>query len=102
MGLQSKRIKKTIQTLSEDVPLDLPVRVTRPKGLEEWGSCERLESPDRFLIRIGAELSEEWAVAILVHEWAHAKAWTEDALVECHGPEWGLAYSRCYQAIYGP
>lgn len=84
------------------MPLAYPFRVTRPKGMEEWGSCEKLESPNRFVIRIHPKLADDWALYILVHEWAHARAWMDDPLVENHGSEWGVAYSRTYQAIFDP
>lgn len=37
----------------------------------------------------------------LIHEWAHAMSWTEnsdDRSRGDHGPEWGVAFSRAYQA----
>lgn len=93
-------MRQAVESLSEALPLVHPFRVTRPKNMEEWGSCEKLESPDRFIIRIHSRLSDDLAVSILAHEWAHARAWSEDPLVENHGPEWGVAYSRCYRALF--
>tara|TARA_R100000808_G_scaffold134_1_gene992 strand:- start:23271 stop:23576 length:306 start_codon:yes stop_codon:yes gene_type:complete len=98
----SKKLKQGIQTLEDLVPLPHTVRVTRPKKMEEYGTCEYLEEPDRFLIRIHARLADSEALGILAHEWAHALAWTDDPLVDAHGPEWGVAYSRCYQALWEP
>lgn len=97
-----KRIKQAIATLDEFAALDHPFRVTRPKGMEEWGSCEKLESPTRFVIRVHHKLPDDWALYTLVHEWAHALSWSDDPLVENHGAEWGVAYARCYQAIFDP
>lgn len=36
----------------------------------------------------------------LIHEWAHAMSWTANA-PGCgdHGPEWGVAYARAYNAV---
>jgi len=70
--------------------------------MDEYGTCEFLEEPDRFLIRLHERLPDSDAMHILAHEWAHAVAWTDDPLVEAHGPEWGVAYSRCYQALFEP
>lgn len=96
----SKRLRHATETLSEVLPLTAPVKITRPKNMDEWGSCEKLESPDRFIIRIHQRLSDDWAVSILAHEWAHARAWTDDPTIPNHGPEWGIAYSRCYSALF--
>lgn len=95
------RLSRSVEVLKDEVPLDLPVRVTRPKKMQEWGTCEKLADPDRFLIRVHKELDPDWAVAILVHEWAHARTWVEDPRLDHHGPEWGVAYARCYQALFG-
>ncbi len=76
------------------------------------GTCHR--SDDRFVIRLATWLDQEQAIETLLHEWAHALAWSHslDRIVESpdvtqaefellsHDGTWGLAYSRVWQA-YG-
>ena len=57
------------------------------------GLCTKMSSR-HFLIRVTKEASENFAIDILMHEWAHILAWDVE---QDHGPEWGLAYSRVYQ-----
>ena len=84
------------------MPPRLPVRVRRMK-LDLDGYCEKRE--DKFLIRINRKLKETEAVDVLLHEWAHAIAWTssfdrlsyERFCETMHGPEWGVAYSKVYR-----
>lgn len=45
-------------------------------------------------------LTHNEVIDTLIHEWAHAMAWTPaHPSVTDHAPEWGLAYSKCYQAV---
>ena len=93
-------------------PPALPV-VVRSGRLAAWvlGSCVR--DKNRFVIRLSHELDEAHAVETLVHEWAHALAWslecdrlTKDASIpdddfqeQSHGPSWGVAYARTWQTF---
>lgn len=39
-------------------------------------------------------------IEALAHEWAHCMAWNSDtALLEAHGPNWGVAYATCYRTV---
>lgn len=68
--------------------------------MEEWGSCERLECPDRFLLRINGNIPDDYALLIFIHEWSHAKVWGDDPNETAHGPLWGITFSRCYAALF--
>ena len=57
------------------------------------------ETP-RFRIRVDRAIAEEAQVYVLLHEWAHALSWgSESHRIRHHGPEWGIAMSRIWQAL---
>lgn len=89
--------RSVVDLLREDLPLAFPANVRRCKvGVTDAGDC--LKQGERFIIRVSRDLDEDAAVLVLMHEWAHALAWTfERAGVRDHGPEWGVAYSRVYR-----
>jgi predicted SprT family Zn-dependent metalloprotease len=67
-----------------------------------WLARDAAGRPSHFVIVVR---TAPWDVMkdTLLHEWAHAIAWTEGhETTEDHGPEWGLAYSRVYQEIVDP
>lgn len=68
--------------------------------MEGWGSCEILECPDRFLLRINGSIPDDYALLILVHEWGHALVWDECPDESPHGPIWGVAFSSAYEALF--
>ena len=86
------------------VPPVWPVRVRRVK-MPDLGDCTMVSKPKSsdtpyYQIRVNRELSEASQVLVLIHEWAHALSWTTDShRVRAHGPEWGLACSRIWQAL---
>ena len=69
----------------------------------------------RFVIRLAANLKESEATDVLLHEWAHALAWTHslDKLVaaaeidqerfeaESHDAAWGCAFARVWRLFVG-
>ena len=78
------------------------------------GFCVRRKS--RFVIHLGEFLSPNNAVSVLIHEWAHARAWShaldraardvaEGRISErefnevCHGAAFGIAYAECWLAF---
>ena len=70
------------------------------------GTCQELRTRNGdlkgFRICISTSLGRDFAHHILVHEWAHALSWSaEHPTVNDHGPEFGLAYARVYQATIG-
>ncbi len=72
------------------------------------GWCTR--EPHWFSIRLSGRLSQDAAVDVLVHEWAHAMSWdrqldrvarsrrtsASELEAAAHGPAWGVAYARAY------
>lgn len=81
--------------------------------LEHFGDCvltaDRL-GRKRFRIRIVNDHAvagwhgEQLMIDGLVHEWAHAMAWNhihdKPGHESYHGPEWGVAFAKCYQVAY--
>ena len=117
---REERFKDAVTLLKRRVPTQLPVYVslvTPPRSWTDsegeflWGDCYLLEdSPmgPHFRIRINKQLLLSkayglfWAFDSLIHEYAHVLSWFPDHMnLEDHGPEWGVAYSKCYQAFYG-
>ena len=103
--------------LRQHCPVAYPVvihTVWLPGNVE--GTCSRRRS--RFSIRVADRLDEKSAVEVLLHEWAHARAWNH-RLDTCplampnspepdlefnelaHGPEWGVAYSLVWRIFTG-
>lgn len=81
-------------------PPDLPVTVRRKKVADsDDGWCSK--RGDRYRIVINSAATEERQIEVLLHEWAHSLAWSfESELEPHHGPHWGIAYARCYHAVY--
>jgi hypothetical protein len=95
-------LKQSIKRLQFGCPLNYPVRVTRPKKADEYGSCELRgkEGKEFFLIRISAQLDETGAIDTLIHEWSHALCYGFGFTVIDHGPEWGVCFSRAYCVVH--
>lgn len=95
--------------LRELVPAGLPatLRLAHIRSADGW--CRRRKT--NFEITVSRYMSRCEAVDVLLHEWAHAVAWShlDDALgknpavtkaeleYSSHGPAWGVAFSRIYQ-----
>jgi hypothetical protein len=79
---------------------DGPVAVMRVPLLAQGllGSCER--AGPGYLIEIASEITDpELQVEVLIHEWAHARAWHRlFPWSDDHGREWGEEYSETYRA----
>ena len=96
-----------LATLRQRLPTIVPTRVRRTRlACGSLGDCCARYSDDghlmRFDIRIAKEAPYQLQLHVLMHEYAHALAWTEDdgsGEVDDHGPEFGLAYARVYQAM---
>jgi len=103
-----KAFYDSIRTLKKECPLSAKVSVRRILFNHHFGYCKYKPSTrkgieDKFLIRIDKRLSTQWAIRILVHEWAHAMVWFSPAAEGKEGDhhaEWGVAYARCYRAIF--
>lgn len=91
---------QALNKLRKDIPPPLPTQVRRIKIKDEEdtiGFCEKRGK--KFYIKIDKRLSEQMAIMILLHEWAHALSWPYcGSKEEDHGPEWGIAYAKVWRA----
>lgn len=85
------------------VPPTWPVTVRTVELAESHGDCELVKESKKgphFRIRISKSLSPDAVQFCLIHEWAHCLSWgTESHRISHHGPEWGIAMSRIWQAL---
>ena len=94
--------------LHELLPARLPIDVRLSAGDgRRYGDCT-LE-PSRFRIRVSSRLPDEFAIEVLIHEWAHALSWPRGQK-RCsyrwqpmairgpidHDAAWGRAYAKVY------
>lgn len=102
---------RVVELLQQLLPAKLPVVVrlgsTGPNNL---GYCRRLDS--QFRICISSGISEEYAIDVLIHEWAHALAYPRKSDLHAalcmprsqrqrpfHGSDWGKAYAKVYCVV---
>lgn len=78
-------------------PVDL---VLDPLGDHIRGLCEY--DGETFKISVDGTLAYYVVMETLVHEFAHALCWQWYGNGTNHGPQWGVAYSEVYRAVYGP
>ena len=85
------------------VPPVWPVKVRRVPLEEQFGDCSFIRQSKEgpyFLIRVAKSLDPDSALLILIHEWAHCLSWgSVSHRIRHHGPEWGIAMSRIWQAL---
>jgi len=102
MAFESYR--KLVFVLKKKCPPAYPIKVRRVKMTSNRdGDCSLSEN--LFSIRVNRELSEPSAIETLLHEWAHARAWSHlhDSLTcdefeeRSHDASWGVAYSEVYR-----
>jgi len=100
-----------LATLRAHLPTPYPTIVrTGSLPSEIDGYCVR--RPSRFVIQIDRKLSCEAAIGVLIHEWAHARAWNhrldgvckgglsrDEFEAVCHGPEFGAAYAEAWRLL---
>ena len=106
--------QSTLVGLRRLLPAAFPVVVrSADLGRETLGACHRTDG--RFMIRLAANLKESEATDVLLHEWAHALAWTHslDKLAEApdldrgafedasHDAAWGCAFARVWRLFAG-
>jgi hypothetical protein len=98
--------------LHELLPARLPIEVYLGVGDgRRHGDCT-LE-PSRFRIRVSNRLPEEFAIEVLIHEWAHALSWPQGQKrwsyrwqpIAIRGPidhdaVWGRAYAKVYCKVF--
>lgn len=92
--------REAIDTLRTLCPLPTQVSVTRvplPDG--DLGDCEKRRG--RFYIRISNEIPTDFAIWVLIHEWAHAMVWPlYKRRDRDHTSHFGIAWAEAYRAIY--
>jgi hypothetical protein len=105
MAARFKYYQSLLRTLKKECPAAFPVTVRRVKLSKLEGRCWK--HGRRFLIQIDKGLDESRAMDVLLHEWAHARAWNhrldtavtdEDFNKLAHDAAWGVAYAEIYVA----
>lgn len=107
MAASFKNYRKLITVLKQHVPPAFPISVRRIKLSRHLdGRCWK--HGKKFLIEIDKSLDQQRTIDVLIHEWAHARAWNHmlDAATTdeqfnklAHDAAWGVAYSEVY-SIY--
>lgn len=105
---ERQRFRRHVAKLNEHCPVAVPVKVHRvksnrlPKG--SLGDCWAVHSEQghltHFSIRIPSDVDYQLQIQLLIHEWAHAVAWTPQngpGTVDDHDALWGVAYARVYR-----
>ena len=94
--------RKTIRDLRVLVPPMWPITVRRLKLPDaDHVDCTYVRESKKGPHFINRELSEDALIFALIHEWGHALSWGADThRIADHGPEWGLAMSRIWQALW--
>jgi len=106
MAVRYKNYNALLRMLKKQFPAAFPVSVKRQKIHKRLqGLCWK--SGKKFHIQIDNKLCEHAAMDVLVHEWAHARAWnhrldtavTDDDFNKlAHDAAWGVAYAEIYSA----
>lgn len=96
-----RQFYKTLNKLRKKVPATHPVYVyiVDSKNMKDiYG--DSYFTGKRYVIRIA---KGNWDVMklILIHEWSHCIVRKNLSHKECHGEEWGKAYSLCWKAYVG-
>lgn len=88
-------LEYSIYRLCLIAPVGRPIVVKRAKMTHCYGTCSLVKG--KFIITIAKNLNPNIARDSLLHEWAHAMAWSEK---EEHGPMWGVCYARLWSDFY--
>lgn len=107
MAGKFRSYRSLCQMLKKHCPAAFPVSIRRvPLSRKLEGRCWKLGRS--FKIEIASRLDEPRAMDVLIHEWAHARAWnhmldaapTDEAFNKlAHDAAWGVAYAEIY-SIY--
>lgn len=91
-----KQLRSLHSFVRDNLRLDVPVYYRRTMMPKEKHGDATLRK-DYYLIRIDRRLSEEHAIEVLIHEYAHCLAWEkyDGGTDHCHS--WGKAYSEIYR-----
>lgn len=107
MAATFKNYHALVRMLKQHVPPAFPVSVRRKQLARHLeGRCWK--HGKKFIIEIDKSLEQVRAMDVLIHEWAHARAWNhmlDEAATDevfnklAHDAAWGVAYSEVY-SIY--
>lgn len=92
------RFWKTLKRLRQRVKTDHPVivKIVQPHEAKElYGDC--FFNGKEYIIRI-VKCDWDTMKLILIHEYSHCLTYYEERV---HGPEWGIAHARCWEAYAG-
>jgi len=109
-------LRTTINALRLHAPAAHPVIVRSGWNLPEHIDAYCTRRDNRFVIMLGQHLSPSKAPEVVVHEWAHARAWhhRHDHAVQaaqtgeideaefdasCHDAAWGVEYAHCWRVF---
>lgn len=105
MAARFRQYQSLLKMLKTECPAAFPVSVRRVKLSKLEGRCWK--QGKKFLIQIDKSLDESRAMDVLLHEWAHARAWNHrldnaENDVEfnklAHDAAWGCAFAEIYSA----
>lgn len=103
MAAKFQNYKTLLSVLKNECPAAYPTSVRRVKLTNFEGRCWK--HGKQFHIQIDSKLDEPRAIGVLLHEWAHARAWNHrldaadtDELFNrlAHDAAWGVAYAEVY------
>lgn len=104
MAARFKVYHALLALLKKNLPAAFPVSVRRvPLTLKLDGRCWK--HGKQFHIQISRQLDEARAMDVLIHEWAHARAWNhrldnakddEEFNKLSHDANWGVAFAEVY------
>lgn len=103
MAANFKNYRLLLALLKKQHPPGYPVSVRRVPLSDVEGRCWK--HGKKFYIQIDNSLDELRAMDVLVHEWAHARAWNHrldtaesDEVFNklAHDAAWGVAYAEIY------
>jgi hypothetical protein len=105
MAAKFQQYRSLLNMLKKECPAAFPVSVRRVRLTNFEGRCWK--QGKQFHIQIDKTLDEARAMDVLVHEWAHARAWNHrlDTAADdeafnklAHDAAWGVAYAEIYAA----
>lgn len=103
MAAKFQNYKTLLSVLKKECPAAYPTSVRRVKLTNFEGRCWK--HGKHFHIQVDSKLDEARAIGVLLHEWAHARAWNHrldaadtDELFNslAHDAAWGVAYAEVY------
>lgn len=103
MAARFKYYNALLRMLKDECPAAFPVSVRRVKLSKLEGRCWK--QGKKFHIQIDKSLDESRSMDVLLHEWAHARAWnhrldnaeTDEAFNKlAHDAAWGVAFAEIY------